>query len=144
MRVLLDTSVFVAAMVESHPAHERALPWLQQIHAHTLDGFVAAHSLAEIYAVLTRLPIQPRITPQIAHEMVTHNITTICTIVALSAADYTSLLTGLAQTGLVGGIVYDAIILSAARQAGVDKVVSLNARDFRRIAPDPPDWIIEP
>jgi len=31
MKVLLDTSVLVAAMVEAHPAHEKSLPWLQQI-----------------------------------------------------------------------------------------------------------------
>jgi len=29
MKVLLDTSVLVAAMVEAHPAHEKSLPWLQ-------------------------------------------------------------------------------------------------------------------
>lgn len=30
MKVLFDTSVLVAAMIESHPAHERALPWPQK------------------------------------------------------------------------------------------------------------------
>ena len=29
MKVLADTSVLVAAMVESHPAHGRVVPWLQ-------------------------------------------------------------------------------------------------------------------
>jgi predicted nucleic acid-binding protein len=31
MRILLDTSVLVAAMIEAHPMHERALPWLQRV-----------------------------------------------------------------------------------------------------------------
>jgi len=30
MKTLFDTSVLVAAMIESHPAHPRALSWLQQ------------------------------------------------------------------------------------------------------------------
>ncbi|MDO8722802.1 MAG: hypothetical protein Q7J31_11375 [Syntrophales bacterium] len=30
MKVLLDTSVLVAAMVEAHPAHETSLPWLSE------------------------------------------------------------------------------------------------------------------
>lgn len=55
MRVLLDTSVLVAAMVEAHPAHERALPWLQRVEAGIDSGVVAAHSVAELYAVLTTL-----------------------------------------------------------------------------------------
>ena len=38
MKVLLDTSVLIAAMVESHPMHERALPWLQSQSLKT-DGF---------------------------------------------------------------------------------------------------------
>ncbi|MGH3085927.1 MAG: hypothetical protein ACRDSJ_01250 [Rubrobacteraceae bacterium] len=43
MRVLLDTSVLVAGMVEAHPAHERALPWLARVKAGTNSGIVAAH-----------------------------------------------------------------------------------------------------
>jgi predicted nucleic acid-binding protein len=30
MRALFDTSVIIAALVESHPMHERAFPWLKQ------------------------------------------------------------------------------------------------------------------
>ena len=53
MRILFDTSVLVAAMVESHPMHSRALPWLQQVRAGEPEDsfFVAAHTLAELYAV---------------------------------------------------------------------------------------------
>jgi predicted nucleic acid-binding protein len=44
MRVLFDTSVLVAAMVELHPAHEKALSWLQRAKDGTHQGFVAAHT----------------------------------------------------------------------------------------------------
>jgi predicted nucleic acid-binding protein len=58
MKVLFDTSALVAAMVEGHPRHEQAWPWLQQAKAGKVQGVVAAHSLAELYAVLTVLPLQ--------------------------------------------------------------------------------------
>lgn len=59
MKVLLDTSVLVAAMVETHPMHECALHWLQRIKDGGDVGIVAAHSIAELYAILTTLTVQP-------------------------------------------------------------------------------------
>jgi predicted nucleic acid-binding protein len=144
MRVLLDTSVLIAAMVESHPAHGRALPWLQRIHAGDITGLVAAHSLAETYAVLTRLPIQPRITPQLALQIMTHNVLDRCTIIALTSSDYTHVLVNLATRGLVGGVIYDALAVYVGQQAAVDQIVTLNAKDFRRTAPELGDIIVEP
>lgn len=55
VRILLDTSVLVAAMVELHPAHDRALLWLQRVHAGGAVGIVAAHTLAELLAWYPRL-----------------------------------------------------------------------------------------
>ena len=74
MSILLDTSVLVAAMVESHPAHARALPWLQRVQDGTETGLVAAHSLAELYAILTTLPVQPHIPPTVARQLIQHNV----------------------------------------------------------------------
>lgn len=64
MRLFFDTSTLVAAMVEGHPSHSAALPWLQRVKVDT--GLVAAHTLAELYAILTRLPVSPRIPPAMA------------------------------------------------------------------------------
>ena len=58
MKVMFDTSVLVAGMVEPHPMHERALPWLKRARSRDLEFFVAGHTLAELYAVLTTLPEQ--------------------------------------------------------------------------------------
>jgi predicted nucleic acid-binding protein len=74
MNVLLDTSVFLAAMVEAHPEHQRALPWLQHLIHGTHTGFVAAHSIAELYAILTTLPVHPRIFPAAAHQLIQHDV----------------------------------------------------------------------
>ncbi len=144
VQILLDASVLVAASVESHPEHARALPWLQRIHAGDVVGIVAAHALAEVYAVLTRLPVQPRITPQLAQQVITHNIIDRCTIVALTPDDYAQILRDMADRGLIGGVIYDALAVYTARQARVDQIVTLNAKDFRRIDPELSDKIIEP
>ena len=144
MRVLLDTSVLVAAIVESHPAHERALPRLQRVGAATDSGVVAAHTIAELYAILTRLPIQPRIPPAIAQQMIDRNVLDICEIVALSAADYASVLTHLAAAGIIGGTTYDALIMYTAVKVEVDQIITLNEKDFRRIYPELAGKIVTP
>jgi len=74
VRILLDTSVLVAAMLVTHPAHHRAIAWLQRIRQGSDTGPVSAHSLAELYAVLTRLPVQPRFTPEVARQMIATNV----------------------------------------------------------------------
>jgi predicted nucleic acid-binding protein len=63
MKVFLDTSILVAAFVEGHPYHTQALPWVQRAKRREIQGVIAAHTLAELYAVLTALPVRPRISP---------------------------------------------------------------------------------
>lgn len=47
MKILFDTSVFIAGLVESHPEHGRALPYLQRVKRGEDEGIVSVHSLAE-------------------------------------------------------------------------------------------------
>ena len=121
-----------------------SFPWLQRIR-HTEDvGLVTTHSLAELYAILTRLPVSPRITPTLAYRLIQQNVTNLCTIISLTAEDYDAVLQHLAETGLSGGITYDALILYAAIKANVDRIVTLNEKDFQRIYPALRDKIISP
>jgi len=133
MRVLLDTSVLVAAMVESHPSHSMALPWLQRAKNREIEGAVAAHSLAELYAVLTSLPVQPRISPGSAWRLIRENILSDFVIVALSKADYRTVLQSLSENQISGGATYDALIAHASVKAKVDRLITLNPDDFRRV-----------
>ena len=144
MKILLDTSVLVAAMVEGHPAHERALPWLQRIKVGTDVGFVAAHSIAELYAILSILPVQPRISPVTANQLIQQNVLDICKIVSLSVQDYTRIIKHLSESNIVGGVTYDAIILYTAFKTDIDCIVTLNKNDFFRIYPGIVDKIVLP
>ncbi|NIM12666.1 MAG: PIN domain-containing protein [Candidatus Aminicenantes bacterium] len=144
MKILLDTSVLVAAMVEAHPAHERALPWLQKIKAKTDVGFVAAHSIAELYAILSILPVQPRISSVSANQLIQQNVLDICSIVSLSVQDYARIIKHLSESNIVGGVTYDAVILYTAFKFEIDRIVTLNKNDFFRIYPDIADKIVLP
>ena len=144
MKILLDTSVLVAAMVEAHPAHERALRWLQRIKAGTDVGVVAAHTIAELYAVLSVLPVQPRISPAIANKLIQQDVFDICEIVTLSDQDYNSVIKHLSESNIVGGVTYDAVILYTTFKVEIDHIVTLNKRDFVRIYPGIADKIILP
>jgi predicted nucleic acid-binding protein len=100
VKILLDNSVLVAAMVESHPAHTQALPWLQRIRDRTDNGLVAAHSLAELYAILTTLPVQPRIPPTVAQQLIEHNVLSCFKIVFLLDEDYSAVINHLSALAL--------------------------------------------
>ena len=144
MRVLFDTSVLVAAMVEAHPQHDRAHAWLDRARRGTLTYLVAAHSLAEVYAVLSTYPTRPRLTPGAAAKLVHDNIQTPARVVALSARDYGSVIQELAHGSLSGGVIYDALIARTARKARADRLLTLNPGDFLRVWPEAEGIIVAP
>lgn len=144
MKALLDTSVLVAAMIEAHPAHERALPWLQQARAGQITASVASHTLAELYAVLTRLPLQPPISPPVAWQLIQQNVLTVFEIVSLSEDDYRTVLEHLSQQNIRGGATYAALIAYAASKTNADQLVTLNEKDFLKVYPDLAERIVVP
>jgi len=144
VKILLDTSILVAAMVEAHPFHEQGLIWLKRVTNGADEGVIAAHSLAELYSILTTLPVQPRISPDEARRLIQHNVIQKFDVITLTSQDYTEVIELLAEIGIIGGATYDALILRAAAIAKVDLVVTLNERDFRRVYPDLADKIVAP
>lgn len=144
MRVLFDTSVLVAALVERHPMHERALVWLKRAIAGEFEFLVSAHTMAELYAVLTALPGIPRVSPGTAWRLIHENVERNASIVSLSASDYTSSIRRLADAGLSGGVIYDALIAKAAKKEKADRLLTFNADDFKRVWPDGAASVVVP
>jgi len=144
MKVLLDTSVLVAALVGSHPAHDRALPWLVRAKEGRIDLVVASHSIAELYAVLTTLPLSPRITPGVARRLMQEDIESTATLIALSNAEYLAVVKRMSELGIPGGAIYDALIVKAAQKAEVKQIVTLNSGDFKRVWPEGKEHIAAP
>jgi predicted nucleic acid-binding protein len=135
MRVLLDTSVLVAAVVEMHDAHGRAFAALDQVHRCKDEGVVSAHTLAEMYAILTRAPAPLRHSPEQALLSIEENVLKHFKVLALNGSDYTSLIREAAMAGIQGGTIYDAILLKAAAKANVARVYTLNLKHFLAVAP---------
>lgn len=136
MKILFDTSVLIAASVETHPMHDRAFPWLRKAKAREFTYLVSAHSLAEMYVVLTRLPVVPRISPTLGLQLVRENVMKEAKVVPLSAADYTAVLTDMEARNQTGGAIYDALIVQSAKKMAADRLLTFNPQDFLRVWPE--------
>jgi len=134
MKEFLDTNVLVAACVADHEHHARALPVVQSIHAGKAEGFVSAHSLLEMHAILTRLPRAPRVSPMQASALIEENIVKHFSVVALTAGEYGELSFKLGRNNVAGGKAYDLLHLACAEKCGADRIYTFNVLDFARLA----------
>jgi predicted nucleic acid-binding protein len=135
VRTLFDTSVIVAAFEVSHPRHTVCLPWLQQAQTEQIQGFIATHTLAEVYSVLTRLPVRPRISPELAQRLITENLERF-EVIPLTTEDYQMVVAQMVNLNLTGGGIYDALIAQAAVKAEVNTLLTLNPNHFNRLGED--------
>jgi predicted nucleic acid-binding protein len=135
MKALFDTSVLVAAFEVSHPRHSICLPWLQRVQEKEIDGYLSTHSFAELYSVLTRLPVKPPISPVIAQRLINENLNLFVAI-PLTADDYQQAIACMVKLNLPGGGIFDALIAQAALKAEVDILLTLNPNHFTRLGED--------
>jgi len=61
---------------------------------------VASHTIAELYAVLSTLPIKPRITPLIAGKLINENIEPNSKCISLATGEYKSVIKQISELGL--------------------------------------------
>jgi predicted nucleic acid-binding protein len=135
VRTLFDTSVLVAAFEVSHPRHTVCLPWLQQAQTEQIHGLIATHTLAELYSVLTRLPVRPRISPELAQRLITENLERF-EVIPLTTEDYQMVLAQMVNLNLTGGGIYDGLIAQAAVKAEANTLLTLNPNHFTRLGED--------
>jgi predicted nucleic acid-binding protein len=144
MKYIFDTSIFIAAFIKNHPNHIKASSWFQKALNNEFDSYISAHSIIEIYSVLTRAPFQPRISPDIANKLIDHNIKNNITPVTLNRNDYFSLIEYMTKLDLSGGIIYDAIVVQCARKESIEHIVTFNKNDFLKLIPDKSIYIVSP
>jgi predicted nucleic acid-binding protein len=138
MKIFCDTNVLVAAFLRGHPHHNAARPVVERVKAGQDHGSVAAHTLAEVYAVLTRLPVPSQVVaPGVAWQLISENILKNFTVVSLTAKEYADTLAKAATNGVEGGKTYDALLLAAAAKSGADRIYTTNTGHFQAIAEDP-------
>ncbi len=129
MNVLFDTSVVVAAVLPQHPSHYPCFIHLQAAKLAQLTGYLSTHSL---YSVLTRMPSQPRISPQDAKRLIENNLKYLEAVV-LDRADYQAAITQMTALNLPGGGIFDALIAQAALKVSAERLLTLNPKHFTRL-----------
>ena len=135
MKVFFDTTVLVAASERSHPHYPQARPALLRVTAGQDKAFLSLHSIAEVYAALTRLPVRPRIHPVEAMRIVIENILPHFELVSLNKEDYREALNAMGSGGWIGAKIYDALLLRCAARSAVERIYTFNLGDFRDLAP---------
>jgi predicted nucleic acid-binding protein len=144
VKVFFDTDVIVAASERTHPHYARAWPALQRLAAGKDQGYISVHSIAETYAVLTRLPVQPRIHPAEAVRIITDNLLPHFETVPIGKKDYVEAIRLVGSGGWAGGKIYDALLLGCAARCDADRIYTFNLSDFRQLAPKLEDKIYAP
>lgn len=103
---------------------------------------MSAHSLAEVYAALTRLPVQPRIHPTEATRIIVENILPYFEVVPIAKRDYLAVLKNMGDGGFSGAKIYDALLLRCVSNCEPDWIYTFNFRQLA--APEAQDRICEP
>jgi predicted nucleic acid-binding protein len=119
--ILLDTSCAIALLSPDHNAHDTVEA---ECEGKVLG--LAGHALFETYSVLTRAP-SVKVSPVDAEELIADNFTA---NVWLSSKAASKLVASLAKAGIGGGSVYDALVGSAAKEAGIT-LLTLDVRAER-------------
>ncbi len=132
-RYLCDTNGLIALVCEWHEHHARTQAEFQRRARAREELVLAAHTLAEMYAVLTRLPSPHRMRSEDALTLIEGNWSDTPTV-HLTARDTWNALRDFQQRGITGGQIYDALIATAAIKAGASAILTWNRRNFEPFA----------
>jgi predicted nucleic acid-binding protein len=132
VKVLYDTSALFAALVPTHPQHAACFTHLQTVQSGENQAYLSTHSVAELYSVMTRYPVQPRITPAEAHCLIT-DVLHYVGVVPLTLEHYQAAIAQMVQLQVPGGAIFDALIAQAAIIVQANTLITLNPRHFTRL-----------
>ncbi|MDO8434494.1 MAG: PIN domain-containing protein [Candidatus Binatus sp.] len=132
MRAFFDTSVLIPVFLEDHEHHERSLNAF--VEADKKRDCCAAHSLAEVYATMTRLPGRHRLSGEQV-LLFLENIRERLKLISLTGDEYHAAIKEAGAAGVIGGTIYDALIAQCALKAGAEAVYTWNTRHFEQFGP---------
>ncbi|HWE51343.1 MAG TPA: PIN domain-containing protein [Bryobacteraceae bacterium] len=127
MKGFFDTSVLVPIFYGDHIHHKASLGRFVKFDRKT--GCCGAHSLAEVYSTLTRMPGRHRISGDQAMLFI-GSIRERLSIVALDGDEYADALQESSGLGIVGGGIYDAMLAHCAIKVQAEVVYSWNIRHY--------------
>ena len=132
MKEFFDTSVLTAAFRSEHVHH---VPSLKRFAvAEKKHSACGMHSLAEVYSVMTSMPVRPMIPPEQALLFV-EEIRKRLTLVSLSSEEYFTVIQSTASRGFTGGRIYDSLLLACAAKCKAQAVYTWNLKHYQSLAP---------
>jgi predicted nucleic acid-binding protein len=139
LRQFFDSSILIAAFWGGHVHHEPSIKLLAS--ASRKDSACGIHTLAEVFAVMTALPLKPLIPPEQGLLFV-GEIRQRLALVSLDPEEYFATIRNAAEQGITGGRVYDALLLRCAAKSKAK--TTWNLKHFQLFAPHLSDRIRTP
>jgi predicted nucleic acid-binding protein len=133
MKDFFDTSVLVPVFWGGHEHHSRSLERFSA--AEKKRSCCGVHSLAEVYAVMTALPVRPLIPPEQA-LLFLEEIRARLTLISLTAEEYSTAIQKVATNGYSGGRVYDGLLLACALKSRAETIYTWNLKHYQGLAPE--------
>jgi len=125
MTALLDSSVLVAAVVQSEAHHEACHALLEQ------RGLLASpHALAETFNTLTSGRNPVRLRPELAAQVIEVSLLPALTFHVLDEKEVMAAIRASHRRGIRGGAIYDFLHLATARKAKASRLYTLNTSHF--------------
>jgi predicted nucleic acid-binding protein len=128
LRQFFDSSVLIPVFYADHSHHAASAAVF--LTARKEDSFCALRTFGEVYAVLTGMPLRPRISGKDGVAIL-NQIRQRLTLVSLTEDEYFSALEKVSAS-IIGGAAYDALIARCAVKAGAEVLLTWNLRDFTR------------
>jgi len=141
MKEFFDTSVLIGAFWRGHPHHEASLNLFSA--ANKRKSSCAMHTLAEVYATMTALPVKDVIPPDQALLFV-EEVRDRLTVVTLTEEEYYTTIEQAAALHFTSGRIYDALLLRCAAKVKAETIYTWNLKHFRAISPTLADRIQTP
>jgi predicted nucleic acid-binding protein len=129
MKAFFDTSVLVPVFYGEHIHHQPSIDLF--IRFNRSDASCGAHSLAEVYSTLTRMPGRDRVSAEQAMLFV-GSIRERLSVVALTGSEYVNALEIFSGRGIVGGAIYDALLARCAMKAKAETIYTWNLRHYEQ------------
>jgi predicted nucleic acid-binding protein len=133
VKAFFDTSVLVAVFYGDHQHHQASLEAFLAFNKQ--QAGCGAHSLAEVYATLTRMPGKHRISGEQA-MLFLGTMRERLTLVSLTSEEYFAGIEKLAGFRVMGGAIYDGLLALCALKARAESIYTWNLKHYQQLGID--------